>query len=832
MPGGQSSPVRSGAPKSEDSSPYVRDATSGVFRRRDGSSGFPYSDGDEVEARLESVIAAAHDLSVLSDELAAQIQDWPSAYHLSSRRSNLLRPLQPLLTGTVLEVGAGCGALTRFIGECGAQVVALEPSTRRAGIAASRCRDLPNVTVVCDRIERFQEARKFDVVTLVGVLEYARVYGESSEPVAAMLGRCRSLLSPNGRLIVAIENQLGLKYFAGYVEDHLGVPMQGINDLYTRRSPVTFGKEELLARLRRAGFESTALYVPLPDYKLPVAVVTPTGLGDPSLSQTLTDVVMGTPYLDPQRLPLSVFSLERGWRAVTRNGLLSDLANSFLVVAGLEGGAAVPASDEPLVMYWGLDRRKDYRKVTEIRRRSHGVEVHRSRLAADRATADPDAPLRMVLPQEALAEGELWTQDLSVLVNTPGWGLVSLARWTATWVAEVERAAGIRTLEARTRIPGRLLDATPFNLVRSPGGSFSFIDLEWELREPLEFGWLFVRGLVGSLVRQRTVAEPATEVPQHLLEIVTAVADRCGLALTGEDVERACRSEAWLHSLVSVAPEDGFAEALAKLTLARRPDLEVLASAPTELQRLRDELAVTRERATRLESEMQRARREFGRHITKLRHELETVHHSLTWRWTGWLRWLARSSGSSWHATVRFGLTMGRLPGALLFCSGPRNRRAAVALATSGFFDSIPRRAEDQRIDAGSFLAAVDYLRRGAKRKQNPHPLFDASFYLETNRDVAATGVEPLLHFVEHGAFEGRSPHPLFDTKYYLATNPDVAASGINPLMHFLRDGGFEGRRPSAHFDPSAYLTANPDVRDAGINPLVHFVLSKRAGRS
>ena len=63
------------------------------------------------------------------------------------------------------------------------------------------------MTVVCDRIERFQDSRKFDVVTLVGVLEYARVYGESNEPVAAMLGRCRSLLAPHGRLIVAIENQ-------------------------------------------------------------------------------------------------------------------------------------------------------------------------------------------------------------------------------------------------------------------------------------------------------------------------------------------------------------------------------------------------------------------------------------------------------------------------------------------------------------------------------------------------------------------------------------------------------------------------------------------------
>ena len=37
-----------------------------------------------------------------------------------------------------------------------------------------------------------------------------------------MLQRVRSLLKPEGKLIVAIENQLGLKYFAGAPEDHLG----------------------------------------------------------------------------------------------------------------------------------------------------------------------------------------------------------------------------------------------------------------------------------------------------------------------------------------------------------------------------------------------------------------------------------------------------------------------------------------------------------------------------------------------------------------------------------------------------------------------------------
>ncbi len=76
--------------------------------------------------------------------------------------------------------------------------------------------------------------------------------------------------------------------------------------------------------------------------------------------------------------------------------------------------------------------------------------------------------------------------------------------------------------------------------------------------------------------------------------------------------------------------------------------------------------------------------------------------------------------------------------------------------------------------------------------------LFDHAFYLKENPDVAAAGIDPLLHYLIHGWREGRDPHPLFDTGFYLEQNPDVAAVGVNPLVHYLRWGMHEGRRPHA----------------------------------
>ena len=44
---------------------------------------FMYSDGDEAENYLISVLEQTQDHSVFSDELKPWIKDWPSLYHLS-----------------------------------------------------------------------------------------------------------------------------------------------------------------------------------------------------------------------------------------------------------------------------------------------------------------------------------------------------------------------------------------------------------------------------------------------------------------------------------------------------------------------------------------------------------------------------------------------------------------------------------------------------------------------------------------------------------------------------------------------------------------------------
>ena len=102
---------------------------------------------------------------------------------------------------------------------------------------------------------------------------------------------------------------------------------------------------------------------------------------------------------------------------------------------------------------------------------------------------------------------------------------------------------------------------------------------------------------------------------------------------------------------------------------------------------------------------------------------------------------------------------------------------------------------------------------RAAVRK-----LFDRDFYLRTNPDVAAAGVDPFKHYLEHGAMEGRQPHPLFDPEHYRKAK--------NPLVHFLRTPVRPWPATHPLFDVEAYARAHPEITG---NPLVAYIAQRNA---
>ena len=74
---------------------------------------------DGSEDRIVSVLRAASDRSSASDELATQIDDWPTRYHFGRARTNLLHPIRLGPSVRVLDVGAGSGVNSRWAAEQG-----------------------------------------------------------------------------------------------------------------------------------------------------------------------------------------------------------------------------------------------------------------------------------------------------------------------------------------------------------------------------------------------------------------------------------------------------------------------------------------------------------------------------------------------------------------------------------------------------------------------------------------------------------------------------------------------------------------------------------------
>lgn len=62
---------------------YIFDQKSKVWCR-EGLRQISYSDGDEAENYLFSVISKANDITTSSKELISAIRDWPSEYHLGA----------------------------------------------------------------------------------------------------------------------------------------------------------------------------------------------------------------------------------------------------------------------------------------------------------------------------------------------------------------------------------------------------------------------------------------------------------------------------------------------------------------------------------------------------------------------------------------------------------------------------------------------------------------------------------------------------------------------------------------------------------------------------
>jgi len=250
-----------------------------------------YSDGD-IENELLEIVKNNHDFT----EILRNDDRWPILYHLSPIRQNIINWYPFKDNASCLEIGGGCGAITGALCQSLQEVKVVELSKRRATINYERHK------------------------------EYAGSFTKTDQPYEDFLKQIKQYLKPDGKLIIAIENRYGLKYFSGAKEDHTSKEFDGITGYKDNDTVCTFGKKELEVLLSKSGYPNQDFYYPHPDYKMPMEIYSSDWL--PSSTSQLTPA----PNFDYERYEL--FNETDAYKGIIENGQYEFFANSFLVICG------------------------------------------------------------------------------------------------------------------------------------------------------------------------------------------------------------------------------------------------------------------------------------------------------------------------------------------------------------------------------------------------------------------------------------------------------------------------------------------------------------------
>ena len=163
-----------------------------------------YSDGETTENKMLD-IAQRYPEDTVQDYIG-KCSEYTVNNTFSSVRWNILNWYPFKKDADVLEVGAGMGALTGLLCEKAKSVVSVEMSEARASVIKARYSERKNLKIVTEDILKWESPQKFDYVVFIGVLEYADVFLESSNPYNDFIEKAKSFLKPDGVLLFAIED--------------------------------------------------------------------------------------------------------------------------------------------------------------------------------------------------------------------------------------------------------------------------------------------------------------------------------------------------------------------------------------------------------------------------------------------------------------------------------------------------------------------------------------------------------------------------------------------------------------------------------------------------
>lgn len=272
----------------------------------------------KVEDDLEQAVSEA-----LNNKIAENVPNDVFS-HISDLRHNILKWYPFKKECSILEIGAGMGAITGLFCSVAKKVVAVEKKQSRAEIIKTRFISCTHLTVINDNIFNVELDFKFDYVIIGDTFVYAKKYLKAENAQQTLIEKAKEFLKEDGTILLATENKLGLKYFSGAVENYSHRFFSGLNDFNDYNIIRTFTKSEILNISKACGLKHIKFYYPYPDNIFTLEIYTDDCINTREFGAALPDK-----DLETERFHF--FNEQRMFSILQKENVVTTFANSFLV---------------------------------------------------------------------------------------------------------------------------------------------------------------------------------------------------------------------------------------------------------------------------------------------------------------------------------------------------------------------------------------------------------------------------------------------------------------------------------------------------------------------
>lgn len=443
----------------------------------------------EQERYLRDCLEACTDLSSNSVELQEKIRDRYSEYQLSPARANLIRGLDLDSMKNVLELGCGCGPVTRYLGEKGMTVHAVEPCPAKSALARMRCRDLKNVQIINQGYPDLAlPASAYDSIFMVGTLDQPPFSSpdkkKSQEFLKTFIQTVKKSLKDGGILAVAVDNRTGLKFrSATWKRKYRNSCLT--HDI-RQQSVFSRDRDEWKKILLDRSDETCTVVYPFPDHILPRVLLADDFISSDEHSYSLLYRVLSKDqHLDWQADDDEFIR----WKALHESGCLSEFTNSILMLISTHAQTIERIAPYDFIHFSSEIRRPRYRTSTF---KLHGDERVTKKLLGptDQSAEDNEHNVKMIELDSSYERGPLvttlWLEAFS--------GEDFESRFTG-----LLREYFLFVLRQAENLGGNssLIDLLPSNLVAVAGqNQYKAIDQEWSYSVPFSVEFILFRAFL------------------------------------------------------------------------------------------------------------------------------------------------------------------------------------------------------------------------------------------------------------------------------------------------------------------------------------------------